>query len=249
MKKVFQIVIIVAVFLSINSCDNKKDQEKELLKTEVELLKKEKEVLEKTKATTQLKSDEKVTRKSSNVAIQKNKKETPENKPDINYILGVNKAGQFIKGEKAPTELPSRYTIDKKSRLLEEEGNTWEEIYFQVSENGNELLSYKMGEDYNTKKNNVITGILVTSTKYKTSSNIGIGSTVEDFIKAYPNYSLWYTYIGDMFVIQDKSMKVQFLLDHKDYIGNKENLDFSDMVIVKTSDFKLNSKITSIRIY
>jgi hypothetical protein len=165
------------------------------------------------------------------------------------YQLGQNNAGIFVKGEKAPTAIPESFLIEEKTRTKSEEGETWDEKYFQVSENGNKLFTYMIGRDYETKKENVVVDVVIYSELFKTAENIGLNATIEDFIKAYPYYKIWYTYIGDIFVIQSNTQKVQFLIDAKDYTGKKEALYGSEQVILKKSDFKANSKIKSIRIF
>lgn len=66
------------------------------------------------------------------------------------------------------------------------------------------------------KKENVVVDIVIYSELFKTAENIGINAK-----KAYSNYKIWYTYVGDIFVIQSNTQKVQFLMDAKDYIEKK----------------------------
>ena len=99
------------------------------------------------------------------------------------------------------------------------------------------------------KKENVVVDIVIYSELFKTAENIGINATIGAFTKAYSNYKIWYTYVGDIFVIQSNTQKVQFLMDAKNYIEKKETLYTSEQVILKKSDFKANSKIKSVRIF
>ena len=241
MKTIIKVSILLFIILSINSCkDNKNsDKEKELLKKEIELMKKEKEIIEKQKTTSE-----------NNETIVEKKKEikTKTTKTNSNYIIGSRNVGKFFSGKKAPNNLPKSYLIEKKTRIEYGEGDEYKVEYFFVSENGNELLEYIMGHDYQSGKDNVITEITVTSEILKTSKGIGVNSTIENFVKAYPDYEIWYTYISDMFVIQSKSMKTQFILNEKDYAGDHNSLGKSDMDILKITDFKINSKIKSIRV-
>lgn len=71
------------------------------------------------------------------------------------------------------------------------------------------------------KKENIDVDIVIYSELFKTAENIGINATIGAFTKAYSNYKIWYTYVGDIFVIQSNTQKVQFLMDAKDYIEKK----------------------------
>jgi len=260
MKNLFKISLILVVLLSFNSCDNSKktsDKEKELLKKEVELLKKEKELLNKTETST-IKT-ETIKTEPTKTVVKNNKKEKEPKKSNLNtetkktiiankYQIGQNNAGQFVKGKKAPTSLPNNFLIEKKTRLRAAEGDEWEEEYFLVSENGNELITYTMGHDYETKRDNVISEIIIQSDQFRTTNNIGINSTIEEFMKAYPDFSIWSSNIGDFFTIQTKTMKAQFLLDNKDFVSDWNILD-GETTNLKKTDFKINSKIKTIRIY
>jgi hypothetical protein len=158
----------------------------------------------------------KITEKETTKTVVK-VKEVFKNK----YQIGQNNAGLFVKGEKAPTSTPESFIIEEKTRIKSEEGEKWEEKYFQVSENGNTLLTYMIGRDYETKKENVVIDVVIYSELFKTAENIGINTTIGAFTKAYLNYKIWYTYVGDIFVIQSNTQKVQFLMDAKDYIEKK----------------------------
>ena len=71
------------------------------------------------------------------------------------------------------------------------------------------------------KKENIVVDIVIFSELFKTAENIGINATIGAFTKAYSNYKIWYTYVGDIFVIQSNTQKVPFLMDVKDYIEKK----------------------------
>ena len=90
--------------------------------------------------------------------------------------------------------------------------------------------------------------IIILSSRYKTKEGIGVNSDIDDFIANYPNYRLWWTYVGDMYVLdsEDVGGDIQFLLDAEDCIITPKS--DSDMTILKRSDFKKGSKIKKIRV-
>ncbi|GHV38678.1 hypothetical protein FACS1894179_02450 [Bacteroidia bacterium] len=63
--------------------------------------------------------------------------------------------------------------------------------------------------------------IYIASEKFKTVEGIGINSTIEDFAEKYPDYSIYWSYIDDISLLQDG-------------------------VELKLSDFKKETKITAI---
>ena len=174
----------------------------------------------------------KVTEKTTEIS----KKET------LSLVIDNQKAGQFAIGKKVPTNLVESVQIETKTRSLTEEGSTFTEKYTIVSKNGTTFLNAILSED------GVITEISVLSNQFKTNKNIGVHSTIEQFIKVYPDYSIWYSYVGNLFVIESTTLKAQFLLNKDDFNGDSKKLYSSDMVKLKPIDFKTNAKIVSVRI-
>lgn len=172
-----------------------------------------------------------------------------ETKPfDKNYLILDNSAGKFKIGNQIPFPKTSdNYKIKKGSQTrMTEEGPT-EEIIYVVSENGNNILYLKPEYNYQTGKYTQNIGeIIIFSEKFKTLDGIGVNSTIEDFIKIYPNYNIWYTYVGEMYVIDTKEINAQFILSEKDFIGNLKIS--SDMTTLEKADFKSEAKILKIRI-
>lgn len=134
-----------------------------------------------------------------------------------------------------------------KSIKTVEEGN--EEPIVKVLENGSEVIELSYAYDsVNEKFTNKIGEILIFSDKFRVTNNIGVNSTIEDFIANYSKYSIWYSYINNIFVIETENNNIQFLLDENSYTG-KSDLFESDMVELKKEDFIKNTKIKAIRIY
>ena len=90
----------------------------------------------------------------------------------------------------------------------------------------------------------------ITSPEFKTSEGLGVGATISDFIETYPDYSLWYTYVGDWFVLETPKYKgVQFKLDENGFLSTQKDITRRDQVALLLSDFNPETKITDIRIY
>ena len=112
------------------------------------------------------------------------------------------------------------------------------------------MLILKPSYDHESDTYTDITGeIIIVSEKYKTKDRIGINSTIEEFIKKYPKYRLWYTYVSDTYILESEDIggNIQFLLDAADCVITP-NAD-SDITILKLSDFKKNTRIKRIRVW
>ena len=156
----------------------------------------------------------------------------------IKNLITNSSAGTFKLNSKITSLVPTDdYKIKKVEDIRSEEGENYTYITYVVNDYKEDLL--EISEDAST--------ITVVSNKFKTSKGIGVGSTIEEFIKAYPTYKIWYTYISDMCVIQTKTGKIQFILDNDDLKSDPPcngEIDY-----LKKSDFNKNSKIIKIRIF
>ena len=152
--------------------------------------------------------------------------------------------GLFI-GETMPEKLEN-FKLTKSVKIVEE-GN--EEPIINLTEDNAVII--QIGLEYDQEKGNFgnkIGELLIKDKRFRTERNIGVESTIEDFINAYSNYYIWYTYISGMYVIQSRDMKIQFILNENGYIG-KKNLMESDMVELTKEDFSAKTRIVGIRIY
>lgn len=148
-------------------------------------------------------------------------------------------------GDNIPNKLENFEAI--KSVKIVEGGN--EEPIVRVLEKNEELLQISFQYDANENDYiNKISELLITNKKFKTDKNIGVESTISEFINSYPNYQIWHTYISNRFIIQSKESTIQFILDHNGFIGKKDLLE-SDRVELKKEDFLSNTKIIEIRIF
>lgn len=161
------------------------------------------------------------------------------------YLITEKGVLDLFLGESIPEKM-ANYNV-KKSLNIDEEGN--EEPIINISEDNSELLQITC--EYDEAKGaftNEISEIIINDKRFITEKNIGVGSTIDDFISSYPNYYIWYTYISDIYVIQSEDMRIQFLLDSKSYIGKKDLME-GDMIELEKGDFSSNTRIVRIRIY
>ena len=185
------------------------------------------------------KDNKKITLKTENNFKQKT---ISTNNDFLIYKKGVS---DIKIGENLP-EKTNKYEYIKSHKLVEE-GNV--EPIVKILHNKDTLFEVSfVYELENQNFNDKISEILIKSQKFKTKENIGVTSTIEDFIKEYTNYFIWYTYISNNYVIQSKDLEIQFLLNEEDYIGKKDLMS-GDMVELELTDFKPYSKIKAIRIF
>jgi len=162
------------------------------------------------------------------------------------YLIKDNGVDIFLTGQKFPTQTDN-YSITKNTGDKPEGDNYYEVFVHTVSENGQEMLSI---DDYVEDSSDMIQEIRILSEKYKTAENIGLHSTIEEFMAAYPDFSIWYTYISGWYIIDTKQLyHIQFFLDGNDFIKEDGPEFVSDMTILKPSEFKKDSKIKEIRIF
>lgn len=175
------------------------------------------------------------------------KTKTPIKIPTVpTYSIRENQVGLFKIGYNIPT-ISAVYKIDKIEKTRATDSGPVTETVYVLSQNNTKglLLLPKEKAKNNVKK--IIDEIWVLSEKYKTKEGIGVGASLKDFQKAYPNFNIWYTYVSDRFIIENEKSSVQFILNEKDFIGKME----VDRVKVplKISDFRRNAQIAKIRVY
>lgn len=171
--------------------------------------------------------------------IENTELERSTNRPEL---ISESHVGKYSIGGLLPTR-SEIYEIQKEKQIRFTESGPEKEMVYILSRNGSEELLLKP----ETPTGKTIDEIFVLSENYKTQKGIGVNSSLTDFIKAYPNYKLWYTYVSDRYVLENSKSNIQFLLDKNDFIGKKEQNDVK--VPVKASDIKKGAKIIKIRIY
>ena len=99
-----------------------------------------------------------------------------------NGVLGLNI------GDLMPDRLEN-YKL-KKSVKIVEEGN--EEPIISLIENNVELLQISFNYDFeNANFTNTVGEILIKNKRFRTEENIGVESTISDFIKTYSSFYIW----------------------------------------------------------
>jgi len=185
----------------------------------------------------------------------KNQTNKTTNLENLNGKESIDKESKYLINEKGVLGLFIGETMQEKldgyklikSVKIVDEGN--EEPIIKVIEGNTEILQISF--DYNSENgsfSNKIGEILIKDRKFKTKENVGVETSIEDFIRSYSNYRIWYTYISGNYVIESKDKEIQFLLDESGYVG-KKNLMESDRVELVKEEFSSNTKIIAIRIF
>ena len=165
----------------------------------------------------------------------------------INYTISENRVGDFEIGSKIPMESET-YMISEEIITEATEEGPFEETIYSVSKGSEELLQLKRQYDYETDTyHNNISEMIALSERYKTEEGIGVNSTIEEFMNAYPDFEIWFTYVSGMFVIESPSLRAQFLLDGEGFTGKVDA--YNDMEILSDSDFKKDTRITKVRMF
>ena len=161
-----------------------------------------------------------------------------------NHLIRENGVDIFLIGKQVPFNAES-YTI-KKEFIQFEEGI--EEPIYDVFKSEQKVFRIRPDYDYDTEQHtDKIFAITIFSSEFKTAEGIGVGSNIEDFVKTYPHFKVWYSYIGGQYWIEAEQHKsIRFILDEKDYL---KEIEFdSDLTEIQLSDFKNQSKIIGIGI-
>ena len=171
--------------------------------------------------------------------------ENKNSESDSKKIIESKTAGNIKIGQDIDKIIPisSQKLTNKIVTSKGEEGDIYEETVFTLFESGEEMLKFT-GD---TEKN--IDVITVISNKYKTNEGICIGSSIDEFIKIYPDYKIYFSYISGFTWLETKIVDVQFMIDIKNFTGKEDKLMRSDMVELKREDFTKDTKINKIRIF
>ena len=222
-----KIIIITSLTLLLVSCNsNKSDKEKEL--------------------------NSRSSKQDEIVIVDSNKNNDDENiekqeKKEVikmEYLIKEHSVGKFKIGYSIPSPtISDNYVLEKKKETTMTEEGPYEETLYNVVENGTTTI--KISPADNTINN--ISEIIVLSKNYKTDKEIGINSSLKEFVKSYPKHKIFYTYVSDMCFIQSENSDIQYIID-KNGLKNDPNLD-SELVSLKLSDFDSSTKIIKIRVY
>lgn len=169
--------------------------------------------------------------------------------PDEQLITGES-VGKFRIGRSIPgKESVAPYHISRETITTTTEEGPYEETVYVLKDQEKMLMYLKPEFDYETMQYNRKTGeIIVFSDQFKTKKGIGVHSTIEEFIKTYQDFKLWYTYVSGMFIIETPGLDAQFILDLEDFRGDVSNVD-SEITNLEISDFRKGAKIKQVRIF
>ena len=169
-----------------------------------------------------------------------------ESKYQNSMLISDNQVSIFQVGQKVPNiGLINEFTISKQEEVFDGEGEDYYLDVYYVQLDSDTIISIQ-ADAYNK---DIIGQIFILSGKLRTKEGIGIGSTIENFTLQYNDYSIWWTYISDMCVIDTREYdNVQFILDITDLKDGRPGLG-SDSHLLEISDFLPNTKINSIRLY
>ena len=144
------------------------------------------------------------------------------------------------------------YTVEQVVNIrMTEEGPAEEPMYI-VRQKGMELFRVTPHCDYNWDTEKLACTHQIQELDFYTEGvlqfgGIGVGSTLEEFVKVFPEYRLWSTYISDQYVVETEGVKAQFILDKEGLIGTVDYT--SDSADLTRGDFKDDTEIISIRIF
>ena len=161
-------------------------------------------------------------------------------------LINESQVSIFKVGDKVPNVgLINEFIISMQEEVFYAEGDEYYLDVYYVLSDSDTIIS--IISDYDNK--DIISQILIFSKKPRTKEGIGVGSTIENFALQYNDYSIWWTYISDMCVIDTRKYNnVQFILNISDLIDGRPGFD-SDMTLLEISDFFPQTKITSIRLF
>lgn len=165
---------------------------------------------------------------------------------ESNLLITVDGAGYFNKG--MHLDDVHRESDIVKTEVIKEEGIS-EPLY--IADNG--AINLEMEYDYeNENFTNIVSEIIVLGEKYTTEKGIGVGFTITDFIREYPDAVVSYSYISGVPWIwskKDFGYKVQFIFDAVNILNESVDLMADDLIELKLKDINIDAKITMIRIF
>jgi hypothetical protein len=169
-----------------------------------------------------------------------------ESKYQNSMLISDNQVSIFKVGDKVPNVgLINEFTISMQEEVFYGEGDEYYLDVYYVLSDSDTIIS--IISDYYNK--DIISEILIFSEKPRTKEGVGVGSTIENFTLQYNDYTIWWTYISDMCVIDTRKYNnVQFILNISDLKDGRPGFD-SDMTSLEISDFFPQTKINSIRLY
>ncbi len=172
---------------------------------------------------------------------------------DDKYLITNTSVYGYKVGEEIPATSKNEFSKVRKETRIKgtEEAQLEEETVYILNEDSEDLLEffpiYSENNRYEHSSFPNTGWISVVSKKFKTAKNIGIGSSIDDFIKAYPDYSITFCYyaIYCSHYIETKELpNVLFVLDEDNCV--KEDEVITEFLPLKRSHFKKTARIRAI---
>ena len=164
----------------------------------------------------------------------------------LDYTLEAKRAGDFsIGGALTERAEEKGYSLEKRSQMAE--GN--EEPYYIVSGEGESLLRIEPRYNLETGTYDDVVGkITVISDRYKMANGIGVGSSIDEFQKAYADAKFWHSNVGQFFAMETAEVPVQFLLQDADFIQTEKEM-VGESTPLEATDFKAGCKVSGVRVF
>jgi hypothetical protein len=175
---------------------------------------------------------------------------TDEEEEEMTLRIDAGGVGDFRLGESMPAGTIAGFDVRQEVELTEAEGEQYEIPWYIVSFKGEDLLRLRPAYDYASDGfGDMITEILITSPRCQTAEGAGVGAAVEEVAALYRSLAFWYTYVSDMFVAETPQLPgVQFILDARGFIGARDDLMDSDMVVLARKDFRPATRVRGMRL-
>ena len=168
--------------------------------------------------------------------------------PSVDLTFNGSRVGQFRIGARLPASAEPFSLARKTETISGEEGETLEVVTVTASLNGVPYLQLLPEPGYEGgQPGNSISQILILSDRYKTPEGFGVGTKLDEFTYNYPQFKLYYSYVSERYWAETGIDPMQFNLDPADY--TQEIKITSDMMDLDPNDFKLSTRIQSIRVY
>lgn len=167
------------------------------------------------------------------------------------FVVDAGGAAGFRLGEEIPKSISDEgCTLTKVMVLTEGEGEQYEEPWYVLKRNGQEVLRVLPGYDPDTDDfSNLVSEIRIDSDACATKEGARVGQSLDRLAGTYTKLTFWYSYVSDMFVAETPVLPgVQFLLDGKGFVGSRDDLADSDLVFLSRSDFRPDTRIRTIRV-
>ena len=165
----------------------------------------------------------------------------------LNSVIdSISIAGISVNG-KIPESFPSEFTIAKKVVDIEEEGEKYSQVLFEIIHEGKlsiQIEALENGGSYLANR------IVAKCSMFKDGKGIHVGSSLTNFYKAYPRANAYYSYVSEKFWLQNGvDANLQYIFPDDAFRGNRDDLGESDIVELSATDLNTALGITEIILF